>query len=239
MHRVDSESLTMADIHGGLHPAEVPAYTPTEAARIIRRPVSTVRSWTRGSRYTTSSGRQFWPPVVPADPPHLSFQNLVELYVLSSLRIFHTVPLKNVRSAITYLREAARTDHPLADCDLLTDRSDLFVEKAGEYLNLSRAGQLETKEQLHRCMMQVDRGADGLPHRLRLADPKNKLIVAAEVDPEIRFGQPRIPGTGIPTAIIYERKRAGETAEQLAAVYERSVTEVNSAISYEESSRAA
>ena len=239
MHRVDSESLTMADIHGGLHPAEVPAYTPTEAARIIRRPVSTVRSWTRGSRYTTSSGRQFWPPVVPADPPHLSFQNLVELYVLSSLRIFHTVPLKNVRSAITYLRKAARTDHPLADCDLLTDRSDLFVEKAGEYLNLSRAGQLETKEQLHRCMMQVDRGADGLPHRLRLADPKNKLIVAAEVDPEIRFGQPRIPGTGIPTAIIYERKRAGETAEQLAAVYERSVTEVNSAISYEESSRAA
>ena len=88
-------------------------------------------------------------------------------------------------------------------------------------------------------MMQVDRGADGLPHRLRLADPKNELIVAAEVDPEIRFGQPRIPGTGIPTAIIYERKRAGETAEQLAAVYERSVTEVNSAISYEESSRAA
>ena len=229
----------MADIHGGLHPAEVPAYTPTEAARIIRRPVSTVRSWTRGSRYTTSSGRQFRPPVVPADPPHLSFQNLVELYVLSSLRIFHTVPLKNVRSAIIYLREAARTDHPLADCDLLTDRSDLFVEKAGEYFNLSRAGQLETKEQLHRCMMQVDRGADGLPHRLRLADPKNKLIVAAEVDPEIRFGQPRIPGTGIPTAIIYERKRAGETAEQLAAVYERSVTEVNSAISYEESSRAA
>ena len=229
----------MADIHGGIHPAEVPAYTPTEAARIIRRPVSTVRSWTRGSRYTTSSGRQFRPPVVPADPPHLSFQNLVELYVLSSLRIFHTVPLKNVRSAITYLREAARTDHPLADGDLLTDRSDLFVEKAGEYLNLSRAGQLETKEQLHRCMMQVDRGADGLPHRLRLADPKNELIVAAEVDPEIRFGQPRIPGTGIPTAIIYERKRAGETAEQLAAVYERSVTEVNSAISYEESSRAA
>ena len=48
----------------------------------------------------------------------------------------------------------------------------------------------------------------------------------------------RIPGTGIPTAIIYERS-ARETAEQLAAVYERSVTEVISAINYEESSRAA
>ena len=191
-----------------MRPAEVPAYTPTEAARIIRRPVSTVRSWTRGSRYTTSAGKQFWSPIVPAHPPHLSFQNLIELYVLSSLRTLHVVPLKNVRSAIAYLRETAQTDHPLADCDLLTDRCDLFVEKTGEYLKISRAGQLEMKAQLLRCM-------------------------------EIRFGQPRIPGTGIPTAIIYQRRRAGETAEQLAAVYERRVAEVTSAISYEESSRAA
>ena len=75
--------------------------------------------------------------------------------------------------------------------------------------------------------------------RLRLLDPKNESVVAAEVDPEIRFGQPRIPGTGIPTAIIYERWLAGEAAAQLAAVYERPVAEVTSAISYEESSRAA
>lgn len=227
------------DLHGGMRPAEVPAYTPTEAARIIRRPVSTVRSWTRGSRYTTTGGKRFWAPILPARPPDLSFQNLVELYVLSSLRRLHAVPLKNVRSAIAYFRDTAETDHPLADCDLLTDRSDLFVEQTGEYLNISRAGQLEMKAQLHRCMRQVDRGVDGLPDRLRLLDPKNESVVAAEVDPEIRFGQPRIPGTGIPTAIIYERWRAGEAAAQLAAVYERPVAEVSSAISYEESSRAA
>ena len=88
-------------------------------------------------------------------------------------------------------------------------------------------------------MRQVDRGVDGLPDRLRLLDPKNESVVAAEVDPEIRFGQPGIPGTGIPTAIVYERWRAGEVAAQLAAVYERPVAEVASAISYEESSRAA
>ena len=230
----------MADnIHGGVRPAEVPAYTPTEAARIIRRPVSTIRSWTRGSRYTTSAGKQFWAPILPARPPYLSFQNLVELYVLSSLRTLHTVPFKKVRSAIAYLRETVKTDHPLADCELLTDQSDLFIEKANEYLNISRAGQFEMRAQLLRCMRQVDRGVDGLPDRLRLLDPKNESVIAAEVDPEIRFGQPRIPGTGIPTAIIYERWRAGEAAAQLAAVYERPVAEVTSAISYEESSRAA
>ena len=166
-----------------------------------------MRSWTRGSRYTTGAGKRFWPPIVPAQPPYLSFQNLVELYVLSSLRRLHEVPLRSVRSAIAYVRETAHTDHPLADCDLLTDRSDLFIEQAGEFLNISRAGQLEMKTQLARCMSQVDRGVDGLPDRLLLLDPKNDSIVAAEVDPEIRFGQPRIPGTGIPTAIIYERCR--------------------------------
>ena len=217
------------DIHRGMRPAEVPAYTPTEAARIIRHPVSTVRSWTRGSRYTTTDGKRFWAPIVPAHAPNLSFQNLVELYVLSSLRRLHAVPLKNVRSAIAYLRDTAGTDHPLAECALLTDRSDLFVEQTGDYLNISRAGQLE----------QLDRGVDGLRERQRLPDPKNESIVAAEVDPEIRFGRPRIPGTGIPSAIIYQRRRAGETAEQIAAVYDRRVAEVTSAISYEESSRAA
>ena len=95
------------------------------------------------------------------------------------------------------------------------------------------------KAQLLRCMRQVDRGVDGLPDRLRLPDPKNESIVAAEADPEIRFGRPRIPSTGIPTAIIYERWRAGEVAARLAAVYERPVAEVKSAIHYEESSRAA
>jgi len=45
----------MADIHGGMRPAEVPTYTATEVARIIGRPVSTVRSWTRGARYMTNA----------------------------------------------------------------------------------------------------------------------------------------------------------------------------------------
>ena len=227
----------MTDIHGGMHPAEVPTYTPTDAARIIGRPVSTVRSWTRGARYMTNAGKQFWPSVVPADPPYLSFQNLVELYVLSSLRSLHGVRLSRIRIAIDYLREVEGTTRPLADYRLLTNRSDVFVEAAGEYLNLSRDGQLELKAQLLKCMKLVDRGIDGYPNKLWLLDSRNNR--AAEVDPEIRFGQPRIPGTGIPTAIIYQRKRAGETAEQLAAAYERPVVEVARAISYEESSRAA
>ena len=54
-----------------------------------------------------------------------------------------------VRSWICVETRYTHTDHPLADCDLLTDRSDLFaLSKTGEYLNISRAGQLEMKAQL-------------------------------------------------------------------------------------------
>ena len=77
----------------------------------------------------------------------------------------------------------------------------------------------------------------GFPTGCGFRTRTNKSIVVAEVDPGIRFGQPRIPGTGIPTEIIYKRKCAGETAEQLAAIYERSVPEVTRAISYEDWTR--
>ena len=116
--------------------------------------------------------------------------------MLSSLRTLHAVPLKNVRSAIAYLRETAQTDHPLADCDLLTDRSALFVEKTGEYLNISRAGQLEMKAQLLRCMKQVDRGIEGLPDRLRLLDFKNEPVVAAEWTPRYDSGNHKSSAPG-------------------------------------------
>ena len=88
-------------------------------------------------------------------------------------------------------------------------------------------------------MSQVDRGVDGLPDRLRLLDAKNESVVAAGVDPQKRFGQPASRETGIPTVVIYERWRAGETTARLAGIYERPVAEVTSAISYEKSSRAA
>lgn len=39
----------------------------------------------------------FYPVIVPADPQYLSFENLVELYVLKSLRRDHEVSLRNGR----------------------------------------------------------------------------------------------------------------------------------------------
>jgi uncharacterized protein (DUF433 family) len=57
------------------------------------------------------------------------------------------------------------------------------------------------------------------------------------INPRIRFGQPCIAGTRIPTAIIRERFEAGDSQEELAEDYGRRKEEIEEALRYE--SRAA
>jgi hypothetical protein len=82
-----------------------PAYTIAEAARYLRLPLATLRSWVFGRQYPTAEGQgEFTPLIRPASrrPPLLSFSNLIEAHVLRALRTDHGVPVKAVRSALAY-----------------------------------------------------------------------------------------------------------------------------------------
>jgi len=84
---------------------DFPAYTLAEAARYLRLPVATLRSWALGRAYPTAEGRGQFPPLLrPASrrPPLLSFSNLIEAHMLRSLRTEHGVPVKALRSALAY-----------------------------------------------------------------------------------------------------------------------------------------
>ena len=85
-------------------PRDQPSYTLKEAALYVAIPASTVRAWTMGQLYPTSKeGRKLAPPLlVPARkaPPVLSFWNLVEIYVLASIRREHAVSMPRVRKAL-------------------------------------------------------------------------------------------------------------------------------------------
>jgi len=50
------------------------------------------------------------------------------------------------------------------------------------------------------------------------------------IDPRRSFGRPVLVGTGIPTAIVAERYKAGETVDQLADDYGRARLEIEEAI---------
>ena len=86
------------------YPRHVPLYSIPECARYLGLPVSTVRSWLgKPGSDRKADGR---PIVIPAgtDPTALSFTNLLELFVLSSLRRNRETPSKELLKRVLHAR---------------------------------------------------------------------------------------------------------------------------------------
>lgn len=88
------------------------------------------------------------------------------------------------------------------------------------------------REVLQAHLQRIERDPSGLVIRLypftrkrQLDEPK--LI---SIDPRISFGKPVLNGTGIPTVILAERYKAGESMEELARDYDRPRMEIEEAI---------
>jgi hypothetical protein len=71
----------------------------------------------------------------------LSFLNLVEAHVLAAIRRQDHVPLPKVRQALAYVSGKLNTDRPLANANFRTDSADLFLERLGALINVTREGQ--------------------------------------------------------------------------------------------------
>src|SRR5262249_45668206 len=113
-------------------PRELPAYTITEAARYLRMPPATLRSWVVGRAYATMAGDRFFRPVIrlpEEDSPVLSFLNMVEAHVLEAVRRQHNIALHKVRRAVAWLERHYHSRHPLADHQFETNGLDLFIQK--------------------------------------------------------------------------------------------------------------
>jgi uncharacterized protein (DUF433 family) len=210
----------------------MPLYSAAEAGRFLHLPASTVRAWAFGQRYRAQDGtwRRFQAVIAVADPKahRLSFLNLVELLVLAAIRRKHLVSLKQVRSAVEYLRKKFPSAHPLADHQFQTDGVDLFVEKFGALLNISRDGQLALKEVIQQYLQLVERDASGVPFKLHLprATEPTKAIASVVIDPAFGFGRPVLDGRGIRTEVVVERFHAGDSIAALAQDYDLSIETV-------------
>jgi uncharacterized protein (DUF433 family) len=203
---------------------EMPLYAASEAARYLHLPVSTVRAWAFGQGYQVRDQHRHFKPVIniaDSKARRLSFLNLVELLVLAAIRRKHHVPLPQVRSAVKFLRKRFPSKHPLADHQFQTDGVDLFVEKFGQLVNLSRNGQVAIKDLIQQYLKLVERDASGVPIKLHLprAGEPTKPIASVVIDPQYGFGRPVLEGRGIRTDVIVERFNAGESIASLANDY--------------------
>jgi uncharacterized protein (DUF433 family) len=205
-----------------------PAYPFVEAAHYLNIPLSTLRAWCLGQGFAGGGKTPAFKPVIRLDGNDrraLSFLNLVEAHVLAAIRRQHHVPLPKVRQALTYVSKKLNTDRPLAEADFQTDGVDLFLEKLGSLFNVTREGQLEMADVIRDHLKRIERNTQGVPIRLYLFTRKDEIRDQPSpvvVDPNIAFGRPVLAGRSVPTAVLADRFKEGDTLTQLAEDYDTS-----------------
>ena len=93
----------------------------------------------------------------------LSFVNLCKLHLLAVIRRHHGIKLAKVRQAIDFLRRELRMPRPLTTQRFLTNGVALFVEHAGELLNLSKQGQQALRDDFVLALARIKFGGHGGP----------------------------------------------------------------------------
>lgn len=230
------------DIYEGRDPRAIGIYPLADAARFVRVPVATLRSWCVGRDYSTTAGGRRWEPIiatadVSSGRVRLSFKNLVEAHVLSVLRD-RDVSLDAIRSAVSFIRREFKTDHPFADVDAKSDRMHVYVEHLGQLWNASRGGQAAFEPIIARYLQRIERDENGIAQRLFpfTADREVEAPRLVVIDPRRRFGRPIIPG-GVETWVIHNRWRAGESTDEIAQDLDVSSAAVEEALRFEDTIR--
>jgi uncharacterized protein (DUF433 family) len=217
---------------------DLAAYTLAEAARYLRLPAATLRSWVLGREYPTTQGSGQFPPLLrPASkrPPLLSFANLIEAHVLRSLRTDHGVPVKALRNALAYAEKELGIDRLLLRPELRAKAGRVFLDRYGALVELTASGQLAMRRFFEEHLKRIEWDASRFPIRLypfllaEVSSHERPIVI----DPSIAFGRPVVARKAITTSAIVERIDAGESIDDLAVDYDLGRSEIEQAILYE------
>jgi uncharacterized protein (DUF433 family) len=209
---------------------EVPIYGLAEAAQYLRVPIATLRYWVHGGGPV--------PPLIRlagSEPSRLSFMNLLECYMLSSMRAIYDVRIPKVRKSLATLAKYVQHRHPLVEQAFQTDRRDLFIEHVGKVVNLSKDEQILIPGVMELYLERIERDPKGLfklyPFVMERTANEPRLIL---INPAVGFGKPVIAGTGISTAVVSSRFNARESVPDLASEYGVSPKQIEEAIRWEQ-----
>ena len=133
-----------------------------------------------------------------------------------------------------YAERELKLERLLLSKELSASGGELFLERYGQLINLSKSGQLAMKVVLETHLRRVQWNAHDLASRLypfvhgEFADAPR--IVA--IDPFIAFGRPVVLSKVISTQAITDRIDAGESVDTLAEDYGLTEREIAEAIVY-------
>ena len=211
-----------------------PAYSFGEAAHYLSMPTATLRAWCVGQKQ--GQKREFVRLIDLDGSPKegLSFLNLVEAHVLAAIRRVHNVSLLKVRDALNYVKRELRIDRPLLSPKFKTDGVEMFVEELGNLLNVT-THVYSFDEIMRAYLKRIHRDVKGAPVKLypflRKEDiEKPSAPSPVEIDPRVAFGRPVLVGRAVPTAVLADRFKAGDSIEDLAGDFEVSSFDIQEAI---------
>ena len=213
-------------------PREIPIYSIPQAAQYLRLPKDRLRDWVGGWFSKTKADKRFFEPLIKLPHPNnfellpqskttlLSFTNLVEAHVLIAIFKATGFSRKQLSTALDYIKRRLSTPQLYAGKEFERKGIDLLFERFGQKLAASDREQ-EARQILKTYFDRIVRAEAGLPIKLF---PFTKLSGSDEpktvmIDPRISFGRPVLAGTGIPTAILAERYKAGDSIDELAEDY--------------------
>ena len=182
-----------------------PLYSIPECARYLGLPVSTVRRWVAAPGSNESDDDKPLVCAAGSDPTALSFTNLVELFVISSLRRNREPPTRRLLKSVMHLTRG--NDEP----------------------------ERHSHSKVDFCINRIEYDGDGLPVRFypftRGFGGEDPKLIA--IDPAVKFGRPVIAGTGVRTEVIAHRIKAGEPFPEIADDYLLNMHQIEEAVRYE------
>jgi uncharacterized protein (DUF433 family) len=221
----------MKNLYGETDPRDISIYSISDAAKYLRIPVGTIRSWT----VPIPNGSNFSKPLILTQdikPKLLSFTNLVEIHVLRAIRKHHQMQRDKVRMALDYIEEKFQVLHPLASEKFSINGVDLFIERYASFLNVSEDWRIDLKSSFNTHFQRIEFDKNGFAMKLfpftGSQEEKNPRIVV--IDPRIAFGRLVIAETGIPTIVLAQRLKAGESIQDLAYDYNCDSLKIEEAI---------
>jgi uncharacterized protein (DUF433 family) len=211
-------------------------YSEAEAARLLGVPQQTLHYWLEGKNYR---GREYSPVIreKPTGKRTVTWAEFVESGLLSQYRQ-QNVPLDEVRQFIAFLRDRMGVAYPLAHKRPWAVSGRLVVE-AQEATGLPREFWLyapvgdqplllpPAKEFLDRVDFKHDEVVLWRPV------PGSPVVI----DPDQRFGRPSVGG--ITTSAINDYAEDGYSYSEIAQEFGLTVREVQMAVAYELSNKAA
>jgi uncharacterized protein (DUF433 family) len=227
-------------IHPTDHHLITPIYSVGQAARILSMSPNSLRNWAHGYSVKRSSGQQTLAfPLITTGPRAVGtratvpFVGLAEAYTLLAFKAAG-VPVQRVRPAIRWLEEHLGLVQALASERLMTDGAEVLYDfaarthdadarEAVDGLVVVRSGQQVFRPVVRDYLSRVQY-RDGWISMIHLP---SYARVDVTVDPHVNGGRPTVRRRGIPLDAVLGRLRGGEPAQDVAADYRLTRTEIS------------